>query len=93
MSTNYGWAVEPVTLPTGALVGHSDDMDPRVHIGKRCMRKFIWAQDPATVLRICRARPTEELIEDEYGRRVTCAWFAEMLEPLDAEELIGERFS
>ena len=64
MSTNYLWASDPVTLPTGERV-RLDQEDPRVHIGKRGGGGFTWAQPRAVVGAACRARPGERLIETE----------------------------
>jgi hypothetical protein len=81
MSTNFAWAIEPVTLPTGEVI-EPDDMDPRIHIGKRS-NGFSWAQDPKRVEEIASARPDEKLISSEYGQLFTWAEFCEEIEGLE----------
>lgn len=57
---------------------------------------FSWAQDPGRVRDICRQRPDEVLIVDEYGGDMTCAEFIGMLEnncPLEFTGSIGQYFS
>jgi hypothetical protein len=41
---------------------------------------FSFAQDPEAVRAVADARPDEELVEDEYGRRYTARAFWEMVE-------------
>lgn len=57
---------------------------------------FSWAQDPERVGTICRQRADEPLIEDEYGRVMTCGEFLVMLEancPVQFTHSIGRYFS
>ena len=64
--------------------------------GVRGCSSFSWAQDPETVLRICRERPDETLIVDEYERVMTCAEFVTMLDancPVRFTHSVGEWFS
>ena len=90
MSTNYYWASEPVLLPTGVEVS-LDTEDPAIHIGKRSGGRFIWAQPPAQVGAVCRLRPAEALIQSEYGERLTCAEFLDLIadEPADTGSIGG----
>lgn len=175
MGTNFHWKVpgvevrrDPITLPTGdeiELREPFDDMDPKIHIGKRSaaglycwdcrvtlaeggesmihsgrigtldacpkcgktpdparetMRgpvavelgfakpevaaprgiggaaSFSWAQNPERVRRICEERLDETLIQDEYGRDMTCREFLNMLAancPIEFTRSIGVWFS
>ena len=64
--------------------------------GVRGCSSFSWAQDPETVLRICRERPDEPLIVDEYERVMTCAEFVAMLDancPVRFTRSVGTWFS
>lgn len=64
--------------------------------GVRGCASFSWAQDPERVKRICEQRLEEELIVDEYGRRLTCNQFLQMLAancPVQFTDHIGREFS
>ncbi len=79
MSTNYYWKVPPIVLPTGEVI-EPDEEDPRIHIGKyyygEAGPSFSWAQEPERVVRkVCRARPHEKVIVNEFGVEYTGAEF------------------
>lgn len=61
-------------------------------VGRAC--SFSWAQDPETVKRICRERPDDVLIEDEYGDTFTGAGFLAELDgcPIVFTHSIGAQF-
>lgn len=99
MSTNYYWKVPPIVLPTGEVFD-PDDEDPRIHIGKFYCGEdgpsFSWAQEPEMVVRkVCRARPNETIIINEYGVGYTGAEFlAEDAEIVHHDyRSFGKRFS
>jgi hypothetical protein len=98
MSTNYKWRIDvpaETTLPTGEVFQTNiDDCDPKLHLGKLTAGRFIWAQDPVKVLEVCRQRPDEALIEDEYGEVETCETFSEWVEKYRWDmSFIGVAFS
>lgn len=74
MSTNFYWAHEPISLPTGVPLP-VDRYDPEYHIGKSSAGRFAWAQDPALVERVAAASPEKETIQNEYGVFFTWAEF------------------
>ena len=91
MSTNFYWVVPPITLPTGEEI-EPDDMDPRIHIGKRS-NGFLWAQEPAVVERTAAARPDEKLICDEYGQQFTWREFQDEITGLKQDtDSVGTSF-
>ena len=103
MSTNFYWKIEvpqKVILPTGEEFPIDvDDMDPRIHIGKRRGRKggvaFSWAQDPGRVRTVCAQRGNEEIVVDEYGAVFTGGDFLKILSDMIEEDAnsVGQWFS
>lgn len=64
--------------------------------GVRSTSSFSWAQDPESVGAICEQRPTEQIVQDEYGRLLTGCEFIEMLRancPVQFTDSIGIEFS
>lgn len=56
---------------------------------------FSWAQDPVRVRLICSDHLDDELIEDEYGRPLTCGEFLEMIAtncPIEYTDSVGVMF-
>lgn len=103
MSTNFYWKIDApkkVVLPTGEeydlLI---EDMDPKIHIGKRSGCKggtrFSWAQDPGRVRTICAQRGNDPIIEDEYAVVYTGAEFLKELSMMveESADSIGQWFS
>ena len=72
--------------------------EPRTERPKsvRGAASWSWAQDPKRVEEVCKERPDETLIEDEYGTEWTCRGFMEMLDancPIRFTDSIGQEFS
>ena len=91
MSTNFYWITPDITLPTGEVI-EPDDIDPRIHIGKRS-NGFLWAQDPDAVERAAASRPDEKLIRNEYGQHFTWREFQDELTGLKQDTgSVGTQF-
>ena len=99
MSTNYYWYIpKPATirLPTGETYEYEiDDMNPKIHIGKRSGKSFTWAQKPEQVIKVCDHYPYSRYIVDEYGDRLTCKEFIKLVNACDASstDSVGKMFS
>ena len=88
---NEGLSAGPAALELGFA-------QPRASrpTGVRGCSSFSWAQDAAAVRGICEQRLEDELIEDEYGRRLTGNQFLGMLAanvPVEFYDSVGAWFS
>jgi hypothetical protein len=81
--------------PAAVELGFADAATERP-TGVRGACSFSWAQDPEIVRRICTERPDEELVVDEYDRKLTGKEFLGMLRaccPIESLEHLGVCFS
>lgn len=79
VGVELGFATAKTTRPTGV----------------RSCSSFSWAQQPAEVIARCNENPDDEIIQDEYGRRLTGREFLGMLEancPIRFTHSIGKDF-
>lgn len=64
--------------------------------GVQTTSSFTWAEDPATVRQRCEAHLDEEQIMDEYGRKMTCRAFLQMVRSncaIEFTDSVGSSFS
>ena len=64
--------------------------------GVRGCSSFSWAQDPDKVRAICGEHLDDEIIADEYGRKMTGRAFLDMVEancPIQFTRSVGKWFS
>ncbi len=88
---------EDTSLPTSASVELGFGK-PRIERpkGVSSASSFTWAQNPVQVRQMCERHMEEELIVDEYGRKLTCREFLLMLRmncPIEFTQAIGECFN
>lgn len=84
-----------MTGPVAVELGFAEPETVRP-TGVQGAASFSWAQDPDMVREVCKARPAEAIIEDEYGRALTGAEFLEMLAancPIEFTHFVGVVFS
>ena len=74
-----------IKLATGeTFIIEVDDLDPKIHIGKRVNNEFVFAQNPEYVFEILnRFERKDKLVVDEYRRKLTVTEFKELLNELE----------